>query len=386
MSATAVTARQHQRHAPRRRVRKAVTNKGGLNGTTRFVWGGDGDWQCLEERDGSDNLVARFTYSPGYIDAVAVQERDLNADSDFGDTNEVVYYQANTLFSIYALSDLTGSVVERYRYDAYGGCTVLDADGSADADGLSDVKNPYTFTARRLDQETGLMQYRWRCYCPAIGRFIGPDLRRPLAWNLFVFVGSKPCLLADPLGLAPNIPPDVTWWFLGRIPAETAFSHIENDPHMPYPKKCKALAYMRTIQFELWLEVKMYRTVRLGQTWTWADVRPMIQGDPQMKDVLDAIKTCEGVEYGSLFYGYSSKMRLRRWLTENPSGSISTATSWEGSISLRCSKVSRAMPRRPSCTRVRMRVTTSTGCTSAVVSLVVWKTSIWPGYGRNGFA
>jgi len=109
---------------------------------------------------------ARFTYAPGYIDAVAVQERDLNSDSDFGDTNEVVYYQANTLFSAYALTDGNGSVVERYRYDAYGGCTVLDPDGSVDADGLSDVKNPYVFTGRRLDPESGLMQYRHRCYSP----------------------------------------------------------------------------------------------------------------------------------------------------------------------------------------------------------------------------
>ncbi|MHC4788993.1 MAG: hypothetical protein ACYS8K_07290, partial [Planctomycetota bacterium] len=58
-----------------RRIRKEVTNKGSLNGTTRYLWGGNSDWQCLEELDASDNLVARFTYAPGYIDAVAVQER-----------------------------------------------------------------------------------------------------------------------------------------------------------------------------------------------------------------------------------------------------------------------------------------------------------------------
>ncbi len=28
--------------------------------------------------------------------------------------------------------------MERYRYDAYGGCTVLDADGSDDSDGVND--------------------------------------------------------------------------------------------------------------------------------------------------------------------------------------------------------------------------------------------------------
>ena len=186
-----------------RRIRKVVTNKGGLNGTTRFLWGGDSDWQCLEERDGSDDLVARFTYSPDYMDAVAVQERDLNADSDFGDTNEVVYYQANTLFSVYALSDADGTVVERYRYDAYGGCTVLDADGSADGDGLSDVRNPYVFTGRRLDPETGLMQYRHRYYSTGLGRFASRD---PLSYadslNLFGYAGGRTTAGRDPSGMS----------------------------------------------------------------------------------------------------------------------------------------------------------------------------------------
>jgi RHS repeat-associated protein len=186
-----------------RRIRKVVTNKGGLNGTTRFIWGGDSDWQCLEERNADDNLVARFTYSPDYIDAVAVQERDLNADSDFGDTNEVVYYHQNALFNVYALSDSSGSVIERYRYDAYGGVTVLDADGSVDADGLSDAQNPYLFTGRRLDPETGLMQYRHRYYSPTLGRF---DSRHPAgyqeAYDLYAYVTARPTNAGDPLGLA----------------------------------------------------------------------------------------------------------------------------------------------------------------------------------------
>jgi len=101
---------------------------------------------------------------------VAVQERDLNADNDFADDDEVVYYHSNTLFTVYAVSDASETVIERYRYDPYGACTVLDADGSVDADGLSDVENPYTFTARRLDAESGLMQYRFRDYLPGVGR------------------------------------------------------------------------------------------------------------------------------------------------------------------------------------------------------------------------
>jgi len=58
-----------------RRVLKAVTNKGSLNGTTRFLWGGDSDWQCLEERAGDGDLSARYTYAPVYIDAVPCRTR-----------------------------------------------------------------------------------------------------------------------------------------------------------------------------------------------------------------------------------------------------------------------------------------------------------------------
>lgn len=63
----------------------------------------------------SGYVVARFTYSPGYIDAVAVQERDLKGDDDFADDNEVVYYHSNTLLTVCALTNSSGSVIERYR-------------------------------------------------------------------------------------------------------------------------------------------------------------------------------------------------------------------------------------------------------------------------------
>ena len=91
----------------------------------------------------------------------------MSLGTSSGDTNEVVYYQQNTLFSVMALTDATENVVERYRYEGYGAVTVLDADGSADADGVSDVLDPYAFTGRRIDLETGdsgaetaVMQYR----------------------------------------------------------------------------------------------------------------------------------------------------------------------------------------------------------------------------------
>jgi len=184
-----------------RRLLRVVTNKGDLNGTTRFIWGIEVDWQCLEERDGSDDLVARYTYAPGYIDAVAVQERDLNSDDDFGDDDEVVYYHSTTLYSIYALTDADENVIERYRYDAYGAATVLDADFSDDADGLTDVDHPYLFQGRRWDAGVDCYYFRNRFHGSVIGRFLARDALAEGGRNHYEFVNGAPGRFADPMGL-----------------------------------------------------------------------------------------------------------------------------------------------------------------------------------------
>ena len=105
------------------------------------------------------------------------------------------------MFSVYALTDASENVVERYRYDAYGACTVLDADGSADSDGISDVLNPYAFTGRRTELESGLMQYRNRCYAPALGRFISRDPAGYAdAYDLYLYATDRPTFAGDPMG------------------------------------------------------------------------------------------------------------------------------------------------------------------------------------------
>jgi len=87
------------------------------------------------------------------------------------------YYHANNLYSVAALTDAAGAVVERYTYDPYGKVKILAADGITVL-AASSVGNPWTFTGRRLDGETGLMYYRARMYSSELGRFISRD---PLA-------------------------------------------------------------------------------------------------------------------------------------------------------------------------------------------------------------
>jgi RHS repeat-associated protein len=78
---------------------------------------------------------------------------------------------------------------------------VLDGNGTPRTVNESLYGNPWTFTGRRLDQETGLMYFRNRMYDTGLGRFIGRD-PNDLPF-LYVYCLSNPSLWIDPFGLKP---------------------------------------------------------------------------------------------------------------------------------------------------------------------------------------
>ena len=57
--------------------------------------------------------------------------------------------------------------------------------------------NPYMFTGRRFDIETGLYHYRARCYNPHIGRFMQTD---PVGYG-YGYCGNNPLGRVDPSGM-----------------------------------------------------------------------------------------------------------------------------------------------------------------------------------------
>jgi RHS repeat-associated protein len=86
--------------------------------------------------------------------------------------------------------------VATYQYDPFG--SIKSQSGS--------VTNPYRFTGREYDSESGLYCYRTRYYDAEAGRFITKDLWRgfiglPHSLNKYVYVLDNPVRFVDPMGM-----------------------------------------------------------------------------------------------------------------------------------------------------------------------------------------
>jgi RHS repeat-associated protein len=182
--------------------RRVSKNVGG--NTTVFV--SDGMQEIAEYVNGA--------FSQSYVYGSYIDEPLLKTDS----AGNKIYYHANNLFSIAALTDNAGTVVERYKYDPYGKATVLAADGITVR--LNSLHgNRVGHTGRTKDDETGLMYYRIRQYSPELGRFISGDMWRknckgnhtpckpsagdgyPDGYNRYFYVAGRPLSGLDPFGL-----------------------------------------------------------------------------------------------------------------------------------------------------------------------------------------
>jgi RHS repeat-associated protein len=137
-------------------------------------------------------LLRKFVYGPGLDEPICLLE--------VAENNAVYYYHFDGLGSVVALSDVNSVLVERYTYDVFGRPTIRDANGTEIT--ASAFANPYLFTGRAYDAETGLYYYRARYYDFATGRFLQAD---PTGYsdglNLYAYVGNNPLTWVDPLGL-----------------------------------------------------------------------------------------------------------------------------------------------------------------------------------------
>ena len=160
-----------------RRIYKASSS-----GTTAYAY----DLQNLiEETNSSGTVVARYTQGVKIDEPLAMLRS--------GATN---YYDADGLGSVTSLSNAAGVLTQTYTFDSFGNQTA--SSGS--------LVNPFRFTAREFDTETGLQFSRARYYDPSSGRFIAED---PTGFgagnNFYQYVLNDPLNSIDPLGLDTTV-------------------------------------------------------------------------------------------------------------------------------------------------------------------------------------
>ena len=129
----------------------------------------------------SGALVARYA-QPQNVDEPLAELRSSTTS----------YYEADGLDSITSLTNAAGAVAQSYTDDSFGNQTA--SSGS--------ISNPFQYTAREFDTETGLYYYRARYYDPNAGRFTSED---PIGFlgskDFYKYVANNPENAVDPTGL-----------------------------------------------------------------------------------------------------------------------------------------------------------------------------------------
>ena len=163
------TVALYQYDGANRRIMKSVYSGGTLD-ETQHVYYSSGA-QALEERvDSSSAAEIQFVWNLGYVDDLVLRDRDTTSN---GTLDERLYSLPDLRFSVMALTDGTGTVVERFAYDAYGSASVMDSLFVSRSSSSYDWE--FRYTGRREDLETGLYYFRARYYSAQLGRFISRD-------------------------------------------------------------------------------------------------------------------------------------------------------------------------------------------------------------------
>jgi len=161
----------------------------------RFVYDG---WNLLYEAEyasGEEVIVRKYTwgmdlsgtrYGAGGIGGLLAMQ-DIAGSKDY-----IYLYDGNG--NVGQLVDIAnGSKVASYEYDPYGNTLVAAGDYAA--------SNPFRFSTKYADDETGLYYYGYRWYLPRLGRWINRDpIGEEADSNLYAFLANQPPAQIDPLG------------------------------------------------------------------------------------------------------------------------------------------------------------------------------------------
>ena len=121
----------------------------------------------------------------------------------------------------------SNTIAAEYTYDSFGNRIAL---------GTLDQR--YGFTAREVDDETGLIYFRARHYDPSVGQFIQQD---PIGFaagdmNLYAYVWNNPYTYTDPSGEAVTVPAVILYGGITGLAAIAMLAVLSAMQDADWPK------------------------------------------------------------------------------------------------------------------------------------------------------
>jgi len=155
--------------------RRSSRSAAGL--TTKYLY----DGQDVVVDSSTGGLVMRYLNGPG------IDNKLRQSSSNYGS----LYFLQDHLGSTVAMTNRTGSVLERIQYEPFGASPNTSL-------------TRYGFTGREADSATGLLYYRARWYDAQQGRFLSED---PIHYNgglnLYTYTLNNPYVYRDYDGTSP---------------------------------------------------------------------------------------------------------------------------------------------------------------------------------------
>ena len=187
--------------AQSRRVRKTVTSGSAVISNTAYLYDG---WNLIAEysltSDGNNGTTATLQAANTW--GIDLSGSRQGAGGVGGlltrTTGGATYaYSFDGNGNVSELLDLAGNTAAHYEYGPFG--EPLRVSGAMAG------QNPFRFSTKYTDDETGLLYYGYRFYNPSTGRWVSRDpIGENGGINLYEFCANRPTIRIDLLGMKAN--------------------------------------------------------------------------------------------------------------------------------------------------------------------------------------
>jgi RHS repeat-associated protein len=163
----------------------------------RFAYDG---WNLISELSTANSQLSTNSYVWGLDLSGTLQGAGgigglLSSTTQQSSNSTTAYFSYDANGNVGQLVSTNGSFLASYEYDPYGKLIKDVADASV-------LNNPFRFSSKYLDSETGLNYYGYRYYQPEVGRWVSRDpIGERGSFNLYASFGADPIDRYDVMGL-----------------------------------------------------------------------------------------------------------------------------------------------------------------------------------------